>query len=185
MVKEDKYEDFTSELYKGISKQFTSVSNDPKYHSELPSEIEYIKVETNTFDYGHPINWVLYGKTGIHGFIIGIITGENQVYDDMSENNYYPPIITQTLSSISPEYSYSQLAIVLVKEEISPEVDTWLKNWRDDNRYFRKVLLDLSDEMDIKNIAEKVVNNCFNPWYSIKLTRNDNGIANLFEEDEN
>ncbi|MEW9502160.1 hypothetical protein [Jeotgalibacillus marinus] len=185
MVKEDKYEDFPSELYKGIKKQFNLVSNDSNYHSKLPSEIEYIKPDTNTYEYGHPIDWFFYGKIGVHGFIIGIITSENEAYDDMSESNYYPPIITQTLASISPEYSYSQLAIVLVKGKISSEVDTWLKNWRDDNRYFRKVLVGLSEEMSINNIVEKVVNTCFNPWYSIKLTRNDNGIVNLFEEDEN
>ncbi|SFB37679.1 hypothetical protein SAMN04488072_12122 [Lentibacillus halodurans] len=172
MVQEDKYGGFTRSLYNSIKDQFTLVSNDSNYHSKLPSEVEFIESDIDTYNYGHPINWILYGKTGIHGFIIGIITGKNQVYDDMSENNYYPPIITQTLSSISPEYSYSQLAIVLVKGNVTPEVNTWLKNWKDDNRYFRKILLELPEDMDIKNTAEKVVNTCFNPWYSIKKTKN-------------
>jgi len=184
MIREGNYDEFTRNLYKGITEQFITISNDSNYHSKLPSEIQYIESDMNTYDYGHPINWVLYGKTGIHGFIIGIITEENQVFDDMSENNYYPPIITQTLSSISPEYSYSQLAIVLVKGKIDTEVDKWLKGWRDDNRYFRKVLLDISEEMDEKLISEKIVNSCFNPWYSIKLTESDKGVANLFKKEE-
>lgn len=180
----DDNEEFVKNLYKILSHKMTMLSNDSHYYSNLPSDIQYISSEETVFNYGHPISWELFGKMGIHGFIIGVLTKDSHVSDDMSENNYYPPIVTQTLSSISPEYSYSQIAIVLVLGDIESTVDTWLKDWKDDNRYFRKILLYIPTAMDINTISEKIIGSCFTPWRSIKLIKEDKETANVFEEEE-
>src|SRR5699024_11193056 len=139
MIREGNYDEFTRNLYKGITEQFITISNDSNYHSKLPSEIQYIESDMNTYDYGHPINWVLYGKTGIHGFIIGIITEENQVFDDMSENNYYPPTIPKHFFTSIQNIVISKFELFQLKEKLTMKETKCLKGWNNENRTSKKV----------------------------------------------
>lgn len=190
MIGTTNYEDFKNTLYKSLSNKMIQLSKDSLYRSRLPNDIQYIKSESFTVDYGHPIDWELVGKTGVYGFIIGILTKESNVSDDMTENNYYPPIVTQTLASISPEYSYSQIAIVLVIGDLNSQLENWLQDWKDDNRYFRRILIEIPENRDIDDISENIFSTCFTPWRSIKLiNKSDATVENdltvqVFEEEE-
>lgn len=184
MLNDEKYQHLISGLYEAISSNFEDEKNNKIYSTQLPNKIQVVK-EEESFNFGHPIKWMFSGYAGNHAFVIGDVFGVNSVQDDHTEQNYYPPILTQTLASLGSEYVYSQLAIVLLEEDASEETVNWLNEWCDDPRYFRKVLVQISSDDETKMVGKQIVENILFPWNSIKSSPLSNTvIAEVFNDEE-
>ncbi|RKL64860.1 hypothetical protein CR203_24030 [Salipaludibacillus neizhouensis] len=153
------------------------------YTTILPSKIQALEGK-RTPEFGHPVNWMISGFAGNHAFVIGDLSSDNIVKDDLTEQNYYPPILTQALASLGSEYVYSQLAIVLLSDDVDVTTLNWVYEWKDDPRYFRKIIVPITGGDKIKNIANQIVGNILFPWSSIKSSLlSDTTITGLFNDD--
>jgi hypothetical protein len=183
----DSDNNFSQKLLKKISVRLDHVSENYENIRELPKYIKLIdsKSYKNPSEYGHPIEWLLMGCAGIHAFMIGRVLIHSDMKENSSEQNFYPPIITQNFAHIGMEYTYSQVAIVIVSNKIEECTYNWLKSWCDDHRYFRKVMVSGYEANDIEGISRYIVERLFFPWNSIKSYSNDKiERINLFDSEE-
>lgn len=158
-------------LLEEICLEIENLNAENSYHSKLPQSIQLIKKEeeyNNLLVYEHPIDWLLAGYIGVHAFLIGKAINTKKNIKNLSEQNYYPPVVTQNLATQGAEYVYSQIAVVLVEEEIDESISSWLDGWKDDPRYFRKVIVPISINSELKEIANYIIGRVFYPWNSIK-----------------
>lgn len=187
MISNDKEtQQFVNELFEGISTEFQYREENNIYTTQLPNKLQLVEDEQLGMLHGHPIKWILSGNSGIHAFIIGTLTNLYKLEDIHSEQNFYPPILTHTLASLGSEYIYSQIAIVIIQEDAPEKTLNWLNNWRDDPRYFRKIIFSTSKNERLKLVAKQIVENVLFPWNSIKLSSKltEVDFSDIFNDEE-
>ncbi|STO09270.1 hypothetical protein [Exiguobacterium aurantiacum] len=171
-------------LYKDISEKFSENKYKKTYSKELPFQLKKIVNKEELPDYGNPIKWIFSGVAGVNAFIVGDIFEDNNLLEDLSEKNFYPPLLTKELNALGEEYMYSQIAIILVSQEVSEKTQSWLNQWRDDPRYFRKILITVSTNETPEDIGRNIRETFLTPWDSIKSSELNESPLELFEKIE-
>lgn len=171
-------------LYNEINEEFNKTNNLDTYSKELPYYLNIIKNNKDFPSYGNPIEWCLSGVSGVNAFIVGDVFENSDLLEDLSEKNFFPPLLTKELNALGEEYMYSQIAIVLTGENIDKKTRSWLNQWRDDPRYFRKILVSITVNDAPKDISRKITETFLSPWNSIKSLELDEGIMEVFEKVE-
>lgn len=167
-----------------MNKQLENHNEIDSYSIRLPFKLNNITNSEKLPSYGNPINWIISGVSGMNAFIIGDIFNNNQEIEDLSEKNFYPPLLTSELNKLGEEYMYSQIAIVLLIEVSNENLHKWLNEWRDDPRYFRKIIIHISENETPLEIAKKITGTFLNPWNSIKSSELYEDSLEIFEKIE-
>lgn len=171
-------------LYNEIEEQFDKNKSHDTYTKELPYHINIIANNKDFPSYGNPIEWCLSGVAGVNAFIIGDVFEESDLLEDLSEKNFFPPLLTKELNALGEEYMYSQIAIVLMSEEVNERTQSWLNQWRDDPRYFRKILISVLANETPEDISRNITETFLTPWNSIKSSELNGNPLELFEKME-
>lgn len=147
---------------------------------QLQSQVGPIPAEFRSYpNYGHPVEWAIYGVTGTVAFAIGRMKAGDPEDDD-SEKHLMPPILTITLNSLPEEYAYSQVAIVVVpmEMELSDKQKKWLTQWLDVPNDIRHICLQQRDEVKEivyteQGFVKQLMRSVLSPWQMAKVSERE------------